>query len=161
MSLTARRSTVEAKPVRASDLNNVRPHLTKDDLAAMSDIGFKVFMAMKEEWGIAPSQCLTLLGLEASNRSTWNLWQARFKEGKAVGPFDRDRLERLSHLAQIYRGVTSAFPAGRNGLDWLLAANANPVFQGRAPFEKMLHGSIRDLAEVQSCLEALLADSAG
>jgi len=145
----------------ASDFNKGRPHLTKDALRAMSNVGFKVFMAIKQEWGLSPDQCLILLGLEETNRSTWNLWQSRFKEGHDLGPFDRDRLERLSHLAQIYRGVTSAFPDDRNGLGWLLAPNANPVFQGRAPLERMLEGRMQDLAAVQSYLEAVLMSQAG
>lgn len=161
MSLPVKAPGAGTKVTKASDLNNIRTHLTKDDLIAMSNIGFKVFLGLKDEWGLSPNQCMTLLGLEETNRSTWSLWLARFKEGKGVGPFDRDRLERLSHLAQIYRGVTSAFPGDRQGLDWLLAPNDNPVFQGRAPLEKMLDGRMQDLAEVQSYLEAVLMSLAG
>lgn len=138
------------------DRGKVSPHFTKDDLAAMGNLGFKVFMGMKDEWGLSSSQGLTLLGLDETNRSTLNLWQARSKEGKAIGLFSRERLERLSHLAQIYRGVTSAFPEGRCGLDWLLASNTDPVFEGQSPLEKMLHGTMEDLAEVQAYLEGVL-----
>jgi hypothetical protein len=130
-------------------------------LAAMSNVGFKVFMALKEEWGLTQAQCLVLLGLEETNRSTWNLWQAKFRAGKDVGVFDRDRLERLSHLAQIYRGVTSAFPDDRHGLGWLTAPNQNPVFEGASPLGRMLGGSMGDLAAVQSYLEAVLLSYAG
>lgn len=140
---------------------NIRPHLTKEDLRAMSNLGFKVFMAMKDEWGLSPAQCLILLGLEESNRSTWNLWQSRFRAGRELASFDRDRLERLSHLAQIYRGVTSAFPDDRHGLTWLTAANQNPVFQGATPLQHLLGGRMRDLAAVQSYLEAVLLGFAG
>lgn len=139
----------------------VRPHLTREDLRSMSDVGFKILMAMKEEWSLSAAQCLTLLGLEESNRSSWNLWLARFREGKDVGVFDRDRLERLSHLAQIYRGVTSAFPDDRHGLGWLTAPNTNPVFEGVSPLERMLGGRMQDLAAVQSYLEAVLMGAAG
>ena len=160
MSLPAKLPVVR-KAATAAELDKVKPHLTKAELQDMSHIGFKVFMALKEEWGLSPMQCMQLLGLEESNRSTWNLWQARFKEGREAALFDRDRLERLSHLAQIYRGVTSAFPEDRHGLGWLLAPNANPVFQGRPPLAVMLDGRIQDLATVQSYLEAVLMSHAG
>jgi hypothetical protein len=57
--------------------------------------------------------------------------------------------------------VTSAFPDDRHGLGWLTAPNANPVFQGNTPLERMLGGSMHDLATVQSYLEAVLMSAAG
>jgi len=133
----------------------------RDEVREMSNVGFKVFLGIKQDWALATTQCLALLGLEETNRSTWNLWLSRFKAGQDVGRFERDRLERLSHLAQIYRGVTSAFPDGRHGLGWLTAANANPVFRGRTPLETMLDGRMQDLATVQAYLEAVLSSRPG
>jgi hypothetical protein len=161
MALPANKNPLPPMGPKAPAQSNIRPHLTKDELRAMTHAGFKVFLGIKEDWGLTPTQCLALLGLEPSNRSTWNLWLSRFKLGKEIGSFDRDRLERLSHLAQIYRGVTSAFPDDRHGLNWLAAPNANPVFQGDSPLQKMLGGGMQDLAAVQSYLEAVLFSSAG
>jgi len=161
MALHANRNFPPPSGPTAPGRSNVRPHHTKDELKAMTQVGFKVFLAIKDDWGLTPAQCMVLLGLEESNRSTWNLWLSRFRQGKDIGTFDRDRLERLSHLAQIYRGVTSAFPDERHGLGWLSAPNTNPVFQGASPLEKMLSGGMQDLASVQSYLEAVLLSAAG
>jgi|GEM_PF-3260936 hypothetical protein len=161
MALKAKQPAPPGMNPKTADRDNFRPHYTKDDLRDMGNIGFKVFMGIKEQWNLSPSQCMALLGLEDSNRSTWSLWLARFRSGKDIGSFDRDQLERLSHLAQIHRGVISAFPDDRHGLGWLAAPNANPVFQGKAPLERLLAGGMRDLAAVQSYLEAVLLSSAG
>lgn len=152
---------VPPAPSNPGEPGRVRPHFTKGDFRDMSNVGFKVFMDIKRDWALSPAQCLVLLGLEESNRSTWNLWQARFRAGEGIGSFDRDRLERLSHLAQIYRGVTSAFPDDQHGLGWLTAANGNAVFAGSSPLERLLGGSMQDLAAVQAYLEAVLIGQAG
>jgi len=106
-----------------------------------------LFIKIVDHWGLAVKDRQTLLG--GISRQTYNNW----KQGR-VAKLSPDRLERLSLVFGIHKGLQTVFAEDAAGARWLKAANRDIPFAGQSPLERMLHGTMDDLYAVRRYLDA-------
>ncbi len=82
--------------------------------------------------------------------STFFKWKAE----KSARRLTRDVLERISYLLGIYKALSILLPSPRAADEWVKKPNAAPLFQGCSALERMLGGSLIDLADVRRFLDA-------
>ena len=107
---------------------------------------FRTFGRIAEAWGLSADEQRTLLGIPST--STFYKWK---KEPPArLAP---DLLERFSYLFGIYKALQILLKEPLAD-QWLRRPNANPLFGGRAPLDRMLTGHVADLYVVRQYLDA-------
>ena len=116
------------------------------DARRLGAAGMRTFLAIADEWHLAVAARRVLLG--GIGESTYHKW----KSGD-LGTPSRDQLERLSLLLGVYKALRLLFSDDATGVRWLKARNTDPDFSGQAPIDRMLHGSIEDLAAVRRYLD--------
>ena len=107
----------------------------------------RVFFTIAREWTLTVDQQRVLLGGIAA--STYHKWKAG-----TVGALNHDQIERISLVLGIYKGMKLLFADDAAGMRWLKAKNAELVFGGRSPMDRVLQGSIDDLYAVRRYLDA-------
>lgn len=100
------------------------------------------------QWHLTGAQQMTLLGL--SNEKTLYNWKSRPEKAKLT----RDLLERASYILGIYKSLQILLPERVLSDQWLAVPNDNPLFNGKAPLERLLAGQVVDLAVVRNFLDA-------
>lgn len=117
---------------------------TSQDLAGP---GLRAFLRLAELWELDQEAQRTLLG--GPSRATWHRW-------RKTPPADlsRDTLERLSYLLGIWKALKILIPDAAQAAAWVRRPNADPLFGGRPPLERMLQGRLVDLADVRRHLDA-------
>ena len=107
----------------------------------------RAFFNLAQCWQLNDQQARTLLGSPASRT------YARWKAGQ-VQParLSRDTRERLSMLMGIHKSLRYMFPDPSRGYGWLRKPNS--AFGGEPALNRMLAGSIPDLAAVRTYLDA-------
>ncbi|MGM0578615.1 MAG: antitoxin Xre/MbcA/ParS toxin-binding domain-containing protein [Myxococcota bacterium] len=119
------------------------PQVTEREMAAA---GAEAFFAIMAAWGVtAEEDQRTLLG--GVSRSTLHRW----RRGR-LGRVTRDTLERLSLVVGIYKALQILYQEPARADRW--PTRPNRAFGGQAPLERMLGGSITDLAAVRAYLDA-------
>ncbi len=114
--------------------------------AEMAAAGVRAFFRIAERWGVTTErEQLVLLG--GPSRSTL----ARWKAGQ-IGRVSRDALERLSLIAGIYKALQVMLQEPGRADSW--PSRPNRAFGGQTPLERMLAGSVTDLAAVRAYLDA-------
>lgn len=83
-------------------------------------------------------------------KSTFFKWKA---EGTAPR-LGRDVLDRISYLLGIYKALNILLPSPRAADKWVKKPNAAPLFHGQSALDRMLGGSLMDLADVRRYLDA-------
>ena len=123
----------------------VDPDLTDAETGAM----IRAFFNLAARWGLTDRQGRTLLGGPAART------YARLKAGQ-VDPshISRDTRERLSVLMGIHKNLRSLFRDPSRAYQWL--RKPNRAFRGESALNRMLAGSIADLAAVRAYLDAEL-----
>jgi hypothetical protein len=106
-----------------------------------------LFIKISDHWGLSVKDRQTLLG--GISRQTYNNW----KQG-GVKKLSHDRLERLSLIFGVHKGLQMVFAEDAAGVRWLKAANRDVPFAGQSPLERMLHGAMDDLYVVRRYLDA-------
>jgi hypothetical protein len=114
---------------------------------ALSRVGLKAFFRIADLWDLSVPEQMTLLGLDG--RSTYDRWR---KEGSPR--LTRDTLERISYVLGIYKALQTLLPDVRVADSWVRQANTHPLYQGRAPLDRMLFGNVADLFAVRRHLDA-------
>lgn len=109
--------------------------------------GLRAFLRLSELWNLDQEAQRTLLG--SPSRATWHRW-------RKAPPTDlsRDTLERLSYLLGIWKALKILIPDATQATAWVRRPNADPLFGGRPPLERMLQGRLVDLADVRRHLDA-------
>jgi hypothetical protein len=113
--------------------------------------GRQAFLGITEDWGLTIDDQCTLLG--NMPRSTF----MTMKQNPAY-QFNHDQLERISYIMGIHKALR-ILPIGHakeNIRRWLREPQQLQyarIFGGKSALEKMLNGSVWDLAEVRSYLE--------
>lgn len=115
--------------------------------AALSNGAFKAFVYTADFLNLSVADRCRLLG--DIPQSTYYRWKDRGAE-----KLDRDRLERISLVLGITKGLRLLFSEDADGIRWLKAENADAPFGGRSPLGKMLNGSIADLHAVRGYIDA-------
>ena len=118
------------------------------DPQRLSSAALQAFFNLSARWGLSAAQERVLLG--SPPESTFFKWKAE----KRARRLTRDVLERISYLLGIYKALSILLPSPRAADEWVKQPNAAPLFQGRSALERMLGGSLIDLADVRRFLDA-------
>jgi uncharacterized protein (DUF2384 family) len=117
--------------------------------AARQDLGpaaLNTFFRIADRWALSPEEQMTLLGM--TSPSTYYKWKK--EPPRKVAP---DMLERISYVFGIYRALHILLPNERQADRWVRRPNANPLYGGGTPLERMLSGQVADLFVVRSHLD--------
>ncbi len=118
------------------------------DPQRVSSAALQGFFNLSKRWGLTASQERTLLGNPPE--STFYKWKAE-RSARRLG---RDVLDRISYLLGIYKALNLLLPAPGAADNWVKKPNAASLFQGQSALERMLGGSLVDLADVRRYLDA-------
>lgn len=125
------------------------PHpQTGFDPQRLSSAALQSFFNLSARWGLSAAQERILLG--SPPESTFFKWKAQ-KTARRLG---RDVLERISYLLGIAKALNILLPSARAADEWVKKPNAAPLFHGRSALDRMLGGSLVDLADVRRFLDA-------
>ncbi|MDX2464432.1 MAG: MbcA/ParS/Xre antitoxin family protein [Porticoccus sp.] len=128
------------------------PNLTKRspqlDPRRIGSVALQAFFNLSGHWNLSVAEERTLLG--APPESTFYKW----KSEKTAGRLSHDTLERISYLLGIFKGLNILLPSPRAADEWVRKPNAALLFNGQSALERMLAGSLVDLADVRRYLDA-------
>ena len=82
--------------------------------------------------------------------STFFKWKAE----RTAPRLGRDVLDRISYLLGIYKALNILLPSPRAADEWVKKPNTAPLFHGQSALDRMLGGSLMDLADVRRYLDA-------
>lgn len=117
--------------------------ITDAETAAM----LRAFFNLAQRWKLNDREGRILLGWPAAR--TYARWKAGQIQPSRIS---RDTRERLSMLMGIHKGLRYMFPDPSRGYDWL--RKPNRAFGGEPALNRLLAGSIPDLAAVRAYLDA-------
>ena len=117
------------------------------DPRRVSSAALEGFFNLSERWGLTASQERALLG--SPPESTFFKWKAE-RTARRLG---RDVLDRISYLLGIYKALNILLPSPRAADEWVKKPNAASMFQGQSALDRMLGGSLVDLADVRRYLD--------
>jgi len=109
-------------------------------------VASRAFLRFAERLKLTIAEQATLLGVKPRTMD-------RIRAGEAT-IWNRNELERLSHLVNIWEEAATFFGTAGGGVEWL--TNANMDFGDRRPLDVMLGGQVADLLEVRRYLETAL-----
>ncbi|MDJ0739596.1 MAG: MbcA/ParS/Xre antitoxin family protein [Gammaproteobacteria bacterium] len=118
------------------------------DAQRVASAALQAFFNLSARWGLSAAQERTLLGNPPE--STFYKWKAE-RSARRLG---RDVLDRISYLLGIHKALNLLLPSPRAADEWVNKPNQAPLFQGRSALERMLGGSVVDLADVRRYLDA-------
>ncbi|MEJ1471301.1 MAG: MbcA/ParS/Xre antitoxin family protein [Candidatus Sedimenticola sp. (ex Thyasira tokunagai)] len=117
------------------------------DPRRVSSAALQGFFNLSERWGLTATQERTLMGSPPA--STFFKWKA---EGTAPR-LGRDVLDRISYLLGIYKALNILLPSARAADEWVKKPNTASLFHGQSALDRMLGGSLVDLADVRRYLD--------
>lgn len=121
---------------------------TQRDPKRTASAALQAFFNLSEHWSLTASEERTLLG--SPPESTFFKW----KSEKSASRLSRDALERISYLLGIYKDLNILLPSMRATDEWVRKPNTSPAFNGQSALDRMLAGSLVDLADVRRYLDA-------
>ncbi|AGA92111.1 Protein of unknown function (DUF2384) [Thioflavicoccus mobilis 8321] len=121
---------------------------TAGDPQRLASAALQAFFNLSARWGLSARQERTLLG--SPPESTFYKWKAE----KTAPRLGRDVLERVSYLLGIAKALNILLPSPRAADEWVKKPNAAPLFHGQSALDRMLGGSLVDLADVRRYLDA-------
>lgn len=126
----------------------------RQEIFAVSEIAdaesgamMRAFFNLAKRWALTDRQGRILLGSPAAR--TFARWKAGQTEPSRIS---RDTRERLSILMGIHKNLRYLFPDPSRGYAWL--RKPNQAFGGASALDRLLAGSITDLAAVRVYLDA-------
>lgn len=123
-------------------------HQTQHDPKRVASAALQAFFNLSAHWKLSVAEERTLLG--SPPESTFYKWKAE----KTAARMSRDALERISYLLGIYKDLNILLPSPRAADEWVRKPNAAPAFNNQSALDRMLAGSIVDLADVRRYLDA-------
>ena len=123
------------------------PNLATEISDAETGALLRAFFNLMRRWALNDQQGRILLGGPAART------YARWKTGQVeLSRISRDTRERLSMLMGIHKSLRYLFPDPSRGYGWL--RKPNQAFGGQPALNRLLAGSIPDLAAVRAYLDA-------
>lgn len=119
---------------------------TRRDPKAISSASLRAFFGIANAWNITSREQSVLLSCAESTLFKWK------KNPNTV--LDRDKLERISYILGIYKALQILFPEPDQADSWIKKPNNAPLFNGKSALDRMLGGSLIDLADVRRYLDA-------
>jgi len=129
-------------------MSTVVRHQTQHDPKRVASAALQSFFNLSVHWKLSVAEERTLLG--SPPESTFYKW----KSEKTTSRMSRDTLERISYLLGIYKDLNILLPSPRAANEWVRKPNAAAGFNEQSALERMLAGSIVDLADVRRYLDA-------
>ncbi len=120
----------------------------QQDPKRVASAALQVFFNLSDRWGLQAKDERVLLGEPA--QSTFFEWKA----SKSANKLNRDTLDRISYLMGIHKALNILLPTPRAADEWLKKPNNAPLFGGDTALNRMLGGSLTDLADVRRYLDA-------
>ncbi len=122
-----------------------QPQLDPERIASAA---LQAFFNLSSHWHLSAKEERNLLG--SPPESTFFKWKAE----KSAARLSRDTLERISYLLGVYKALNILLPTPRAADEWIRKPNTAPLFNGQSAIERMLAGSLVDLADVRRYLDA-------
>ena len=126
---------------------DIRPNLATEISDAETGALLGAFFNLMRRWALNDQQGRILLGGPAAR--TYARWKAGQVE---LSRITRDTRERLSMLMGIHKSLRYLFRDPSRGYRWL--RKPNQAFGGQPALNRLLAGSIPDLAAVRAYLDA-------
>ena len=117
------------------------------DPRRIASAALQAFFNLSTNWGLSVGEERALLG--SPPESTFFKWKAE----KSAGRLSKDALDRISYLLGIYKDLNILLPSARAAYEWIRKPNNAPLFNGQSALERMLAGSIVDLADTRRYLD--------
>ncbi len=111
-------------------------------------VALRGFFAITDAWGLSAGQQQVLLG--GIGRTTF----AKYRKLPEVA-LSRDLLERISYVFGIHKALRVLLGSEERAAAWIQKPNTAHPFNGRSALERMLGGSVVDLAAVREYLDAM------
>lgn len=121
---------------------------SQPDPRQIASAALQIFFSLSNRWGLKAKEERTLLGEPAT--STFFSWKA----DKTARKLDRDTLDRISYLMGIHKALNILLPSSRAADEWIKKPNNAPLFGGDTALNRMLGGSLADLADIRRYLDA-------
>ena len=116
------------------------------DPTRVASSALQAFFSISESWGLSATEERTLLG--APPESTFIKWKA-YKSAQCLS---KDVIDRISYLLGIYKDLNILLPSVRAANKWIHKPNSAPIFNGQSALDRMMAGSIIDLADIRCYL---------
>ena len=127
-----------------------RLHSAKHPTPAIAPgAALRTYFNIAKAWALNEQQTMTLLGFDASTRSTYFKW----KKDPDSARLGRDKLERLSYVFGIYKALQLLLPDPAAADGWLQRPNSAAPFGGHPALERLLSGNVADLYVVREYLD--------
>lgn len=118
------------------------------DPQRVANAALQAFFNLSGHWKLSAKEERTLLG--SPPESTFFKWKA----DKSATRLSRDTLERVSYMLGIYKALNILLPSARAADEWIRKPNTASLFGGQRAIDRMLAGSLIDLADVRRYLDA-------
>ena len=118
------------------------------DPKRMASAALQAFFNIANNWQLSVAEERTLLG--SPPESTFYKWKAE----KTAGRLSKDALDRISYLLGIYKDLNILLASNRAANEWVRKPNKASLFNGQSALDRMLAGSIVDLADIRRYLDA-------
>jgi len=114
----------------------------------VANAALQAYFNLSKHWSLSVKDEITLLG--SPPESTFYKWKAE----KTASRLSRDTLERISYLLGIFKALNILLPSQHAADEWVRKPNQAPLFHGQSALDRMLAGSLVDLADVRRYLDA-------
>ena len=131
-----------------SAITQIGPGVSDVRAPASGRVALKGFFAITGKWALEPREQQVLLG--GIGRTTF----AKYRKLPEVA-LARDTLERISYVFGIHKALLVLFGSEERATAWLRKPNSAHPFNGQSALERMLAGSVVDLAAVRDYLDAV------
>ena len=119
------------------------------DPGRVASAALQAFFSISSSWDLSVTEQRMLLGSPPD--SIFQKWQAN----RSAQSLSRDTLDRISYLLGIYRDLNMLLPSKNAANEWIHKPNNAPLFNGQSALDRMMAGSIIDLADIRRYLSAL------
>jgi uncharacterized protein (DUF2384 family) len=110
--------------------------------------GLRAFFNIADLWGVSNLQAMTLLG--GVPKSTFQKWKSGDTKGIQAS---RDLGERISYVLGIFKALEIIYQRPDHADRWV--SQPNLALGGQSALQRMLAGSINDLATVRDYLDSV------
>ncbi|TKB43556.1 antitoxin Xre-like helix-turn-helix domain-containing protein [Thalassotalea mangrovi] len=130
--------------MRANDLKEP----TKDVLKDATPSALKAAIKIMESWSCNHSQMAIILGISNSSLR-------RYLKHPEQARLSHDQQTRLSYVLNIYQSIRTIFNNPTNVDNFMSLKNHNGLFQGRAPLDLLLEGSIENMMDTYKHIDSI------
>ena len=126
---------------------NISEVTNEGDPTRIASTALQLFFNIASKWELTIEEEHILLGNPPAAAFT------EWKTNKSADSLDKETLERISHILNIYHCLKSLLPRGTAADHWVKKQNKAPIFGGDTALNYMLNGDIDDLAKVHQYLD--------